>query len=689
MRSAKSYFNGTLFKKNLTRFWPIWGAYLIIWLFAFPVQLILDGDYGVNHVTRFANRTVLEYIVELGLPMAVIFALLAAVAVWSYLFNNRSACLMHTLPIRREGLFLTNFLSGVTFMAAPNLIVFALTLLVELTTGVVDVGALVMWFFAVTLMELFFFCFATFCAMCTGHILGLPVLYGVLNILAVSVTALVDLALDRFMFGYTGAEQFSTLTSWLTPVWKLAENLEVRRDMVNGSFVDETAWLSGFGYVLVYVILGLILAGCALALYRRRHMERAGDVITVSWMRPIFQYGVAFCCALAFGTLLFEIFRHDLSDTAWMLLVFMLICGAVGYFIAKMLLEKSFRVFGCWKGCLPLLAALIVLVCVVEFDLTGYERRVPDMEDVKSVYVSGDYTPPHDEAGWMSTRNEEIGADPEIIRAALDIHRTIVDNKKFLEDNQNSWYWNEDLPEGYSVETGSCKSFHVDYTLKDGTVISRDYDGLPVSVEDLNDPETLTAKMDALVNLPQMIETAYGLSDEKAEDIIEMTLSGYYVRDGYDGYEDIAISGDAYEKVFDAVMADFAEGNIGRRYLMDDEERKNNCFINDLEIVFYRGRTVEKTDKEGVVYSTIEIMPVPIEIPGTTESDIATERITVTLQTTSRHTIAALAEIGVLEKEVYLLTNAQLELANNAWYENGTNWADVNLADFAWDIIGE
>ena len=144
-----------------------------------------------------------------------------------------------------------------------------------------------------------------------------------------------------------------------------------------------------------------------------------------------------------------------------------------------------------------------------------------------------------------------------------------------------------------------------------------------------------------------------------------------------------------YEKVFDAVMADFAEGNIGRRYLMDDEERKNNCFVNDLEIVFYRGRTVEKTDKEGVVYSTMEIMPVPIEIPGTTESDIATERITVTLQTTSRHTIAALAEIGVLEKEVYLLTNTQLELANNAWYENGTNWADVNLADFAWDIIGE
>ncbi len=680
MRSVKSYFNATLFKKNLTRFWPVWGLYLLIWLFVLPISLFLD-DYVTD---RFAYRTVLEYIGEVGLPLAVVFSLLAAVAVWSYLFNNRSTCLMHTLPIRREGMFLTNFLSGMTFMVGPNLIVFVLTLLAEAATGIMDVGALVMWFFAVTLMELFFFCFATFCAMCTGHILGMPVFYGVFNVLAVGVTALIDLALDRFVFGYTRVEGLFRAAEWLTPAWKLWDNLEVRVERVNNEIVNSTAWLSGFGYILVYVILGLVLAALALLLYRRRHMERAGDVITVSWMRPVFQYGVAFCCALAFGTLLFEIFRYDLSDTAWALLIFMLICGTAGYFIAKMLLEKSFRVFHCWKGCLPLLAALMLLVCIMEFDVTGYEQRVPDVEDVESVFVYNVSTVPYDEGRYLDMET----ADPEVIRAVLAVHQAIVEDKDTIEDDPYGGVWGEDTKLGYSVRIKDYAYFNVSYLLESGKVVNRDYT-VPVFAEDLNDPNSLTAKLDTLINLPRVIESEYGLSDESADNIIEMSLSSYYIGDGYDGYEDVIISEDACEKVFDAVMADFAEGNIGRRYLMDDEERMNNCFVNDLEIVFYRGKSVEKTDAEGAVYETTVEVPRPTDMSASTEPDIITERITVTLQTTSKHTIAALAEIGVLEKPVNLLTRAQLEMVNNAWAESGESWTNVDLADFTWNIIGE
>ena len=36
MRSRISYFNKTLYLKNMARFWPIWALYGIIWLFAMP-----------------------------------------------------------------------------------------------------------------------------------------------------------------------------------------------------------------------------------------------------------------------------------------------------------------------------------------------------------------------------------------------------------------------------------------------------------------------------------------------------------------------------------------------------------------------------------------------------------------------------------------------------------------------------
>lgn len=655
MRSARSWFNLTLYKKNLARFWPIWGLYLIIWLFVFPISLILD-NYG--NPFRFAHWEVLSQIESLGLALAVVFSLLAACAVWSYLCNNRAACLMHALPIRREGLFLTNFLSGMTFLVGPNLIVFVLTLLAEAARGAVDAGALAMWFFSVTLMELFFFCFATFCAMFTGHILGLPAFYAILNILAAGLVWLLDLTLSRFVFGYTGIRGLWSAAKWLTPVWKLADSLEVRVQAVNGMAQYETAWLSGLGYILVYVLLGLVLAAVALALYRRRDMERAGDVVTVPWMRPVFQYGVAFCCALAFGTLLYEIFRYALPEGAWTLLVFMLLCGAVGYFLARMLLEKSFRVFHCWKGCVPFLAALVVLVCVMEFDLTGFERRVPDGNKVVSAELWGLNTVPYDEGSNAAMKT----SDPDVIAAVLAAHQAIADNKNALEQ--------EGSGDGTS---GFC----VTYTLEDGKTLSRDYAyEIPISVGDLDDPGSVTAKLDALVNLPQVIEKMYGLADKAADDLIEVSLTNWGLEKyGYDA-GNVVLNEDVSEKVFEAVLADFAEGNLGRRYLIDfSDDRMENCFVNDLEFTFY-------------VRGPKESVPPATAAAEGAYSYETTQTITVTLQTTAEHTLAALRETGVLEGEVALFTHSQAEAASQAWQENGESWEETGWESFAWEILG-
>ena len=687
MRSGKSFFNTTLYKKNLTRFWPVWALYLVIWMFVLPFDLILSG-YS-NSLQSFSQRHVLDSIIEAGIVLSVAFALLAAVAVWSYLFNNRSTSLMHTLPIRREGLFLTNFLSGMTFLAGPNLVIFLLTLLAEVLYGCVAVGPLVMWFFAVTLMELFFFCFATFCAMFTGHILGLPAYYGILSALPVALVALLDATFNRFVFGYDGIEGVYTLARWLTPIWNLAESLDVRR-------VEETAAGSAevivryefptLGYILVYAILGLILAGVALIVYRHRHMERAGDAVTVTWVRPVFQYGVAFCCALAFGVLFFELFRGVLPETAWTLLVLMIISGTVGYFLARMVLEKSFRVFGCWKGCLPFLGALVVLVCAMEFDLTGFERRGPAEKQVDSVTVTGIYTMPYDEAQHGAIIDS---TDPEIIHAVLDLHQTVVDNKAVLERSDYYSSAEQSAKGEYYVETGTSTGFRVSYFLKTGDVITRDYDQIPVYVDQLDDAQTLSGKMNALINLPQVVKGAYGLSDERASDIIEMTLSGYSVdaNDNNIYTKDVAVSKDAYEQVFEAIMADFAEGNIGRRYLMNDQERMDNCFVNDLEIVFYRG----KSDDRGKSLTETELLygSVTVAEPKlvNTEPDIITERITVTLQTTSRHTLAALEQAGVLTEPVNLLTQSQMEQVNGKWSDKGGDWELIELGDYAWSVL--
>ena len=121
MRSVTSCFNPTLYKKDLARFWPLWTMYTVIWLFMLPLNLFSQSlRYNFDPV-QWAGREPITMVAQGGgLAIAAVYSLLCAAAVWSYLYNNRSANLMHALPVRREGHFLSHALAGVTFFALPH-----------------------------------------------------------------------------------------------------------------------------------------------------------------------------------------------------------------------------------------------------------------------------------------------------------------------------------------------------------------------------------------------------------------------------------------------------------------------------------------------------------------------------------------------------------------------------------------
>ena len=119
MRSGTSFFNGAVFKKTVLRYWPVWAAYSVIWLVALPIQglmmLQLDAQnrgttYYSSYIEGFAHDT--ADAVGMSLPLAVVFGVLAAMAVCSHLYNARSANFFGSLPVRREALFATHYLAG-------------------------------------------------------------------------------------------------------------------------------------------------------------------------------------------------------------------------------------------------------------------------------------------------------------------------------------------------------------------------------------------------------------------------------------------------------------------------------------------------------------------------------------------------------------------------------------------------
>ena len=79
MRSVTSCINVTLFRKNLERFWPIWGLYGVIWFFLIPVALFTNRNADWN----LAQALPLEYPPMVGLWLAALFGIFGAMAVFS------------------------------------------------------------------------------------------------------------------------------------------------------------------------------------------------------------------------------------------------------------------------------------------------------------------------------------------------------------------------------------------------------------------------------------------------------------------------------------------------------------------------------------------------------------------------------------------------------------------------------
>ena len=619
MRSKTSFFNATLFFKTVSRFWPLWLAYLGIWVLLMPMNLHASLRWNDSAIS--AQRQILSGAIEGGLIFGVIAAVLAVMAVWSFLYNARSMSGTASLPLRREGVFLSVSLAGLLPLLATHVLVALLTLGILGLHGVPAVGAVLQWLAVVSLILLFFYGFALLCAQLTGNILVLPVVYTVLNFTAYVVEAVVTSLLSVFVYGLDATGNMKL--EFLSPAIRIYSRLQRRTidhfDPVKQTYETVGYYLDGWSTLIVYALVGVALAGFALWLYRRRKMETAGDVVAIEILKPVFKYCLSFGCALVLGMLLYSFFRLEDNgqlETMLTLLGFMVLGAFIGYFAAEMLIHKSFRVWrGHWRGLGISLAVMALLMFAMEFDLFGYERRVPETGEVENVMI-------------RASGENVLLEDPENIAAAIALHESIIENKTWHEGAGRSSYSGaaetvavEDIKYVSYVETKPVERSQncwIDYQLSDGRTLSRRYTLRYV----LGDPATYgdTLTLQQLLNCQEAIDqrkaTAFALT---AENIIDgyvraqifahevEGLEGVYggMMDFYDVktgeyLDDLrwAEEGHSYygtctweftaeeleELYYTCILPDIADGTLGRIWLITDGDYYSTVYNANINI---------------------------------------------------------------------------------------------------------
>ena len=572
MRSKTSCFNGTLFRKNLSRYWPLWGLASFggaMFPLAMLLELLHNGfRFWSPLETRQAYYTVLSY----GVPViSIVYAILCAMAVWSYLYNARSVGMMHTLPVRREGLFVTNVLSGLTMMAIPYAVTGVLLVLVTMLFGGFEPVGVLVTVLGVMGESLFFFGLATFCAFIVGNVFMLPALYGLLNFIAVLTDFMVNLLAQGFCFGLNSS--YSGTVEWLSPVVYLIQKISPNStyetqwvtDRLGGqryetsvltSVTLENGWL-----IAAYAAAGAALLGLAWLLYRRRRSESAGDVVAVGWMKPVFRYGCAVYAAILGGRLLYALLWESFQSGRYFTVLPMILCmiagGAIGYYAASMLLAKTPRVFKTtWKGMLAVALGCAALCGAMKCDLFGVVRRVPAPDSVKlvNVYAAG--------SNYYLTP----GKDDALIEKVRTLHQTIIDDKDYImstaegrsvymETEEGSYTIGAPASEivSTSVSSFANTSVRFTYTLNSGLKVERRY-SLYLTSGRMAQEGTYDYLLDQLINSPEMRQKRIRWRDEGFQ------LDGAWI-DTWRDYSDL--SSREVGLILDAVAKDAENGDWG------------------------------------------------------------------------------------------------------------------------------
>ena len=335
MSLKTSYFNMPLFKSNLKRFWWIGAGVMLGFL---TIALLLLFDNGTSEGYAIMNALLIGVA---GILPAILFA---------YLNNSGSVTCLHALPIKRKAHFITNILTIYKLILTPAIIAYGIGFLYCLFEKPYEISNLIEYFPVLIICVTIAMSAGTLGSMITGN-----------TIAAIAFAIL-----------------FFTFPFYAEGVLKgfLSENVygmwDIQYYSLNNMSVQEVN-----PFMLGWFIVSVIGLFVSWFLYKNRNLETNGDIISFKFLKPIF----IGCVSLFAGLIGYFYLCAFFDNSIFLMLPF----GMLGAVVSYMLAKKAFTIKGIWKPVLIYVLFVSALWSTISWDLTGFEKRIPDIDDIESI----------------------------------------------------------------------------------------------------------------------------------------------------------------------------------------------------------------------------------------------------------------------------------------------------------------
>lgn len=438
--SLKSLVNKSVIKSDMRRYWYV-GVTFALALFVVTVlplrsTLLYRPDTGRD----FLHSTFYLMTQTTSLLIIVPFCIITPALLFSYLHHKSSVCETHRLPLRRECLYFSHLVSAAVLIALPIILNAAIMFtMVETLPSYILLWAALSMIYAFETAS-----FSAAASMLVGNTAAGVMLPSIVMFLPLFFTGVMRILGAGYLYGYVVSGEPSFLR-WIYPSY--ASLLE--------------------GKMYVSLALGIVFIALGAWFYQMRRLENHTRILAFDALNPVFMYGLAFCAGLT-GYMYLSVIFYDRIISMWIGLPF----GIIGIIVARMIISKSFKPTKILKPIIIYTAMMCVLYLFYGADITGFEKRVPDIENIASVNVTGDYgvtkayTNPSGETMYLaeSAQNDPTLYDKEDIEKVIALHRAMAENGGEKSDGYHF------LP--------------ITYTLKDGSVMRRNY-GIPDNNEEV------------------------------------------------------------------------------------------------------------------------------------------------------------------------------------------------------------
>lgn len=375
--TSRNYLLKTIGGNIRRNFW-LMILFFLAFLVVMPASTLtaLDGakyidttNFTVNMTNTFIQciRSSLVQVIVAGCGA------LAALSVFFYFYSQEKTDFYHSLPMRREGLFMAQFLSGFSLFLIPYVLNLLLTLAIGLVYGAVNQTAL--------------------------SILAIHTLLAVIYFLAIYGAAVLAILLTGNLF--TGTLGFMTLMFYGPILYMTFTRLNSRffetivQEMdydfgiflspltayISGGTVDWT-WKSLCIYFLYGVVLALVVILADILVYRIRPSESFHKAIAFKKLEPVIKIcgilPLSLLCALYFSGYMYNQFFWMVIGGVVLTLIFSMIFDFLCNMDIRMALKPKVS-----TG--VILAALILILGGYRTDITGVDTFLPDEEKVASM----------------------------------------------------------------------------------------------------------------------------------------------------------------------------------------------------------------------------------------------------------------------------------------------------------------